>query len=401
MGYLKHHQNTLSEIEADSRLLMDYYRHIEQLENALKASPMALAASNSFNSMMDVLIKKRDETPVDWVQDPAVAFPPSVVQVETLFGFYVSICCRDESSLISEGYLSSETSETLLLLKAAEFAETFFDVGANVGVYSLLMAAAADPPFNAYAFEPVSDTFRRFQAAIDANHYKERINAFRYAIGSQRGKAHIKIHRHGSGGSSLSDDFSQASDYSGHTESVQQMPLDDFIEDNRISPGFGVLKVDTEGFEIEVLKGASRYLGSSNPPVILIETLPYNTHNDRGVLQILSRMGYEVYGIRPFEPHRKLLYPAFSFGRLKRVKSGNYIAFHQGHNELRQWCLQPESTDFIISQRRLERICAFQRRSIKAAEAYGGNLTKNQTAAVRTTALPFLSWEDFKRHHAR
>lgn len=378
--------------------MTDYYTQIERFENAVHAPPMALAAANSFNSMMGALLEKRDETPIDWATDPAVTFLPAVAQVETLFGFRVSICCRDDSSLFSHGYLSNETSETLLLLKAAEFAETFFDVGANVGVYSLLMATAADPPFCAYAFEPVSDTLGRLQSAVVANRYEDRISAFHYAIGSQRGEAKIKIHRHGSGGSSVSEDFSKASDYSGHSETVQQMPLDDFIQRHDIAPGFGVLKVDTEGYEIEVLKGAAEYLKSSNPPVILIETLPYSTNNDRLVLQTLSDAGYDIYGIRPFEPDRKFLYPAFSFGRLKRVKSGNYIAFQQIHDELRQWCLQPESTQFLISQKRLRRIRKFEQLSIGAAEAYVEHLNKGNSVAASDSARHVMSWENFKRH---
>ena len=377
VGYLKCRMDSMANIKALHDLLLKYYDEIEGFEKKINVIPMAPSARNSYIHVMDSLIRKRSETPIDRQDGIGVTFLPETNLVETIFGFFVNLCGRDESRFICDGYISNETSETLLMLKAAEYSDCFFDVGANLGYYSFLFATASNLELKCYAFEPVSDAFQRLTQALKANGLNGFIYPQKLAVGSEMGESRIKIHKQGSGGSSLSNTFLNINDDSGFFETVQTVTLDHFISHNKIEPNFGVLKIDVEGFENEVIDGAVKYLSSKRPPLILIETYKDagpKGGNDKLALSKLVRFGYEVFCIREFWPNRSILYTARRFGRIRRSKNGNYIAFHRRHRELKKWCMQPTNDDFLISQHRLNSIIRFQKRSVESAKNYVAKL---------------------------
>jgi FkbM family methyltransferase len=327
--------------------------------------------------------------------------PPETVTAATVFGFSMVLSCRDESRFLTEGYISTEASETLIVLKAAEYADCFFDIGANLGYFSLLFATASQRTSTCYAFEPAADVYHRMVAAIEENRLSNYIHPQRCAVGSAYARRKIIINRQGSGGGSLCPDFIEEHQRSGFTEDVDVVSLHGFMEHHRLSPQYGMVKIDVEGFEKEVLTGGAQYFDSAKPPVVLIETFKHlpRRRNDSHVLSMLVRWGYEVFGIRPFQTHQPILYPAFRLGCLRRSKNGNYVAFHQRHRDLQQWCEQPESDDFLISRHRRNRIAEFQRKSIESAIDYV-EVLKNQL--IRQNRGDLLKaaprWEDVEGH---
>lgn len=143
---------------------------------------------------------------------------------------------------------------------------TFFDIGANVG-QTVKKLKNYYPASKIYAFEPVENTFRELIA--NTAQYKDVVPR-QLAMGSL--KAHIELfHQSASQLNSLSP-YINKSDISGKQKSevVIVSTVDSFAEENHISH-IHFLKTDTEGFEIEVLRGASKLLANSSIDFVYVE----------------------------------------------------------------------------------------------------------------------------------
>lgn len=184
---------------------------------------------------------------------------------------------------------------------------TCCDVGANIGVLSLLMAKQTGSTGRVYAFEPSLWTYERLKANIEINPYPW-IDPQRAAVGTT---------------SQPSMELRVPCGYrldGKDTSTVQVMPLvalDDFFAEKS---DLHFLKIDTDGFESQVLGGAMRTLERLKP-VIFFELGP--DHLKRAgssateLTTTLANLGYQFEdesgrSIDPLEEAKKL-YPNGSF----------------------------------------------------------------------------------------
>jgi len=132
--------------------------------------------------------------------------------------------------------------------------KTIFDVGANIGQTSLFFSNHF-PQADIFAFEPIKDTYE-----ILKNNSKKipNIQPFNYALGSQETQKQIQI-RENSELNTLVDSKNTTVRETGKLETVTVKTLDNFCKSNKINR-IDILKMDVQGYEIEVLYGASYYL---------------------------------------------------------------------------------------------------------------------------------------------
>jgi FkbM family methyltransferase len=138
---------------------------------------------------------------------------------------------------------------------------TFFDVGANVG-QTTREVLRLFPRARIYAFEPHPTSFREL-AAIAA----DRLSIHQIALGERKGMATLYQYGESGDGSLINSVVSDARfptrfGYRPKQElEIACSTIDDFCLEHRID-SIDVLKIDTEGSELAVLKGAERMLGS-------------------------------------------------------------------------------------------------------------------------------------------
>lgn len=151
--------------------------------------------------------------------------------------------------------------KNLLTQKGSSSNFVVFDVGANVGKYSLYIKKI-NPNIAIYAFEPHPTTFKKLEKTALENNF----NALNVGCGDSKGTLTIYDY-------AQNDGSSHASLYKGVMEEIYQkesvateveiIPLDPFVEkliqENKISQ-IDLLKIDTEGHELAVLKGAKSTL---------------------------------------------------------------------------------------------------------------------------------------------
>jgi FkbM family methyltransferase len=167
-----------------------------------------------------------------------------------------------------------------------------WDIGANVGLFSLSAAALAGPSGSVLAIEPdlwlanlLSKSARRAHLSKQA----ARIDVLCAAITETPGICQLQIAERSRASNHLSQAHgSTQAEGVRHTQQTVAVSLD-FLQDHLPAPM--VLKIDVESAEISVLRGASRLLQTARP-VVLCEVTPENSDT---VANILYQHKYELF----------------------------------------------------------------------------------------------------------
>lgn len=143
---------------------------------------------------------------------------------------------------------------------------TCFDVGANIGLTSIFMASSATN-VKVFAFEPSPVTLR-YLSANAANAGNE-IKVIPLAVGDKKGNVDFtELPGFGAGSHILAAGGKHPGMQDASTISVPVITLDEWCCDNAIER-LDLLKIDVEGYEINVLRGAKETLRRFRPLVIL------------------------------------------------------------------------------------------------------------------------------------
>ena len=146
-----------------------------------------------------------------------------------------------------------------------EAGDVFYDIGANVGAYSLIASKAHRGAVTVYAFEPAFPTFVQLCKNIGLNGCQESIIPLQIALFHVTGVDTLNYHDVAPGGSlhMLGDSLGRGK--AGFEPVLRQRVLayriDDLMEQFNI-PLPNHMKIDVDGTEIRVLEGADRALSS-------------------------------------------------------------------------------------------------------------------------------------------
>lgn len=194
------------------------------------------------------------------------------------------------------GYEPETLACFLATVRSAGEERAVFDVGANIGVFALLAAAMGHPEVVGFEPTPVlAETFRSIAQSNDLNVRVEEI-----ALADEPGKAELFLSTTTDASNSLRSDFRG----SRRAISVSLETIDGYCERTGSVPG--VLKVDTEATEPEVLRGAEKTLREARPWIVC-EVLPGWT--ERQLAEILEPLDYVWFQIThevPLVPRREL-----------------------------------------------------------------------------------------------
>ena len=163
-----------------------------------------------------------------------------------------------------------------------------YDIGANYGIHTLLMARQAGPQGHVYAFEPVEPIANHLRENVAMNRFTH-VTCVDAALSDQTGTAHFFRALHDGAGHLAPDGKAE-----GSTVLVKTVTLDEFVfQKNNRPPQF--MKMDVEGSESRVLSGGLKVLESYHP-ILLIDL--HTPKQDLAVGDILSRFGYTAYRTR-------------------------------------------------------------------------------------------------------
>ena len=134
---------------------------------------------------------------------------------------------------------------------------SFLDIGSNIGNHTLFFFQRGYIQF-AYCFEPVQDTFQILQKNISLNNLQNKTKLFNVGVGEKQGKAQIQSYNINNTGLSQLKPCDEGE--------VPIIAIDDIAFEENIS----FVKIDVEGFELNVIKGMLNTI-KKYKPVIFIE----------------------------------------------------------------------------------------------------------------------------------
>lgn len=169
----------------------------------------------------------------------------------------------------------------------------FYDIGANVGIYSLYLASINNN-CSIYSFEPESSNFFTLNTNIHANSFSN-IKPCLIALSSQSSFSdlHISILESGAGAAALDVDYKHTTHKSIHKQSIYKTSLDDLVNDRYFKfPNF--IKIDVDGHEAEIISGAQKVLLDSRLKGLIIE-YEYSCESDKlKFIKEISLYGFEL-----------------------------------------------------------------------------------------------------------
>lgn len=167
-----------------------------------------------------------------------------------------------------------------------------YDVGANVGYTTLLMARAVGPHGKVVAFEPLPSNVARLSQAIAVNQLGSRVEVVPAAVSDRDGTASFAGHVSGSMGRLVEQGEGPAGPQS---TTVDVVRLDSLVF-GRGTPAPALIKIDVEGGEASVLRGMPRLLREARP-TLLIEV--HGREATEATFDELARAGYQVLRMQP------------------------------------------------------------------------------------------------------
>jgi FkbM family methyltransferase len=165
--------------------------------------------------------------------------------------------------------------DLLALRNVISRGERCLDVGANIGVYTRELSRLAGPTGKVKAFEPVPETFAALSKSVRRLGLSN-VEVFNLAISDHHGKVSMSVPMREDGVPNLY----RAEVCEGNT--VACVPLDSMIEP------VDFVKIDVEGHEFEVLRGAAELL-RRHRPILLVET------DKQAVFSFLADLRYSPY----------------------------------------------------------------------------------------------------------
>jgi FkbM family methyltransferase len=173
--------------------------------------------------------------------------------------------------------------------------ECYWDIGASLGLYGLLMAKAVGPSGCVIAFEPESRSYARLLENVKTNQL-DNIRSFRLALGRDRQQARLAVQAAASSGahSLVSQEALQSG---GCYQTIDVVPGDQLRKQEGL-PVAAALKVDVEGAEEDVLMGLREMLQESRCRTVLCEVhfavleAAGRSNVPKRILDLLSKCGF-------------------------------------------------------------------------------------------------------------
>jgi len=184
-----------------------------------------------------------------------------------------------------------EYSELEVALLATICRRGDVDVGANIGTHTLALARLVGLTGRVLAFEPQRVVFQTLCANVALNSLTN-VECFQIGLGSAAGRGYIKDVDYSTEGNfgALMVRSDSAGDDSGDAEpvAVQIASLDEFLG----VPHLRLLKIDVEGMEREVVRGASGTLDQHRPALYVENAVP---ERSKALIEEISRHEYRLY----------------------------------------------------------------------------------------------------------
>lgn len=178
------------------------------------------------------------------------------------------------------------------IIKILKKGDNVIDVGAQVGLISILLAKVTGSDGNVYALEPNPYNFSILNETIEINKV-ESITTFQKGAGKKTGKTWFAEKTLTGYSQQPNGSIKNNSD----SDQVEIIAIDDLVESKCKIP-ISFIKVDVDGPDFDVIMGAKKLLGSSSPPLLCVECSHYWSnfgHTFKDARDFVESFGYRIF----------------------------------------------------------------------------------------------------------
>ena len=156
----------------------------------------------------------------------------------------------------------TEWNSMIFLMRYLSQNDVFFDIGANAGVYTIISSGVCSA--YTHAFEPDHNAYLFLQEQIELNNLQNLVNLHRVAVGESGKMAKMSV------GLDQNNHILTSDGTDTFTE-VEMISIDALQEVKPVT----VMKIDVEGYEFQVIDGASHTLNSDALQVVITEMMDF------------------------------------------------------------------------------------------------------------------------------
>lgn len=188
--------------------------------------------------------------------------------------------------------LFSKEPDTIDWINSFEQNSIFYDIGANVGIYSVY-ASILHKNIDTIAFEPSVFNLEILSKNIYINNLYDRISIYPISLDIKKNQNQFNMSKVEVGGALSGfgtelDEFNNQRDITFKYKTFSQS-LDDFVDEYNLKlPNY--IKIDVDGIELNILNGAIKILNSNHIRSILIE----NTDPKSGISNFLEENNFQL-----------------------------------------------------------------------------------------------------------
>lgn len=213
-----------------------------------------------------------------------------------------------------------EPDVSLLMCRAVAPGDVVVDVGANAGAFTVLLAMLAGPDGHVLSFEPGENTLPRLRNNIALNRLAN-VSLIPQPASDAPGDIRFFINSDDSGGNALWDVGTYPTNVKSaaapRVVTLRATTVDDEIA-RRALPAPKLIKIDTEGAELQVLRGCRTLLAGGEVPYVVAEYHPFGLAKmgaaPEDLRGFMESLGYATFALYYDGAMPKLIPPGTALG---------------------------------------------------------------------------------------
>ena len=174
--------------------------------------------------------------------------------------------------------------------------DIFVDIGANIGLFTLIASFRVGDNGKVYSFEPCLKTFQRLVGNVELNRMNN-VKCSQMALSDRPGQIQMNLALDGYDAWNSLAQPTAGSSFA--TEMVRAVRWDDFVREHNLMGRVNLMKIDVEGWESHVLSGGIETFSRQDAPVLQVEFTDQASQSAGTSCQALYRQ-LEEFGYRMF-----------------------------------------------------------------------------------------------------
>lgn len=197
-------------------------------------------------------------------------------------------------------YENFEWQERKFILSFLRKGDIFLDIGANIGLFTIIAGRCVGKTGHVFSFEPHHKTFVRLLDNVVLNRLTS-VSCFEEALSDSNAEKDLTV---SSDGYDAWNSFGKPTAGSQFAiEKVKCITLDDFVEKYNLFGQITMAKIDVEGWEVNVLRGGYKTLSRNDAPILQVEFTDANAQaagsSCRKLYDVLEEFGYQMFVYHP------------------------------------------------------------------------------------------------------